>query len=67
MVFLKSLFIFKWYCPDCNSILKRRDVKYQSEFKGYYSIYWFRCLKCGSKMAMPLKERLEEIAIKFNK
>lgn len=57
----KGLFS-KWYCPNCNRILKRKDVKYQEKFYGHYSTYWFRCLKCGSKGAKTINKRLEEIA-----
>lgn len=39
----------RWYCPKCKSKLKRRDVKYQSEFRGIYTVNWFMCLKCGNK------------------
>ena len=57
---LKGLF-GKWYCPDCNSILPRRLVKYQTQSRGYYSVYWFRCLNCGKTNVITLSERLVEI------
>ena len=55
----------EWHCKECNSIMKRKDVKYRSEFHGHYSRYWFVCLKCGSsKDVVPLKEREKEVVCK---
>ena len=54
----------KWYCPDCNRVLKWREVVYQEEFCGYYTRYWYRCLKCGSPKAKTFQDRLEELATK---
>lgn len=60
---LKGLFS-KWHCAECNSIMSRRDVKYQEEFCGHYTSYWFRCLCCGStKDIKPINERIEQIII----
>ena len=55
----------EWHCKECNSIIKRKDVKYRSEFCGYYTRYWFVCLKCGSKDVVPLKERVKEVVRDF--
>lgn len=55
----------KWHCAECNRILSRKDVKYQEEFRGLYTAYWFRCLKCGSnKDVKPINERMCEIISK---
>lgn len=60
---LKGLFS-KWYCPKCNSILKRKEVKYREEYKGLYSEYWFICLRCGNTSGVKmLNKRIEEIVL----
>ncbi len=61
---LKGLFS-KWHCKNCNQILNRNQVKYQSEFRGHYSTYWYRCLNCGCKGEIkPINERIQEIIVK---
>lgn len=54
----------KWYCPDCNSVLKRKNIKYQSDFNGMYTTYWFRCLKCGETHARTYNSALKELLLK---
>ncbi len=49
-----------WYCPDCRSHLRRfGDVKRRTEFMGLYTAYWYICLNCGSRNAMPFKTYLK--------
>lgn len=52
----------KWHCNNCNTVLKRKDVKYRSQFCGHYTKYWFHCLNCGSdEDVVTLKQREEEV------
>lgn len=59
--------LFKeWHCKSCNTILKRKDIKYKTEFCGYYTRYWFMCLKCGSHDDVTtLKQRQKQIILEI--
>lgn len=59
--FIPGLFVRDWYCSNCHTALKRKDVIYQSENQGYYTTYWYRCLKCGNKYHIStLKDKVIE-------